>query len=79
MLSGDFADPLCVKMVPALEKNFVTYTVQITEVNGIKWMEIQSPNHLPIHAYPFGTRIHILSNSESKVKVGSEPFTVQRR
>jgi hypothetical protein len=74
---GYFADS-SYTMVHNLEKNLVTYTVQITvstEVAGAK--EIICPDLLPIYASsPFGTRTHILSNPDSEVKVNGKTLTV---
>ena len=71
---GDFVDSSYVKIVPDLKKNIVTYTVQITEVNGVK---VDITGLLPIYASsPFGTRTHILSNPDSNVTVDGKPLTV---
>ena len=68
---GNFADPSYVAMVPNPEKNFVTYSIRLAEVNTI------INNLRPIYASnPFGSRTHILSNPESEVNVDGKPLTV---
>jgi len=55
---GDFADSSYLETIPELKKNTVTYTVRITEVNGVK---VDVTHLLPIYASsPFGTRTHMI-------------------
>jgi hypothetical protein len=70
---GDFVDSSYVKMVPNLKDNSVMYNVRIT----VDRNPITITNLHPIYASnPFGTRTHILSNPDSRVRINGEPLTV---
>jgi hypothetical protein len=74
---GDFVDSSYVKMVPNWKENSVTYNVRITEGNDMDRHPITISNLRPMYASnPFGTRTHILSNPDSKVKINGKPLTV---
>jgi hypothetical protein len=74
---GDFVDSSYVKMVPNWKENSVTYNVRITEGNDMDGHPITISNLRPMYASnPFGTRTHILSNPDSKVKINGKPLTV---
>jgi hypothetical protein len=75
---GDFADSSYVEMVPNLEENIVMYNIQITkDRNGMDRNPITITNLRPMYASsPFGTRTHILSNPDSKLKINGETLTV---
>jgi len=71
---GPFADSAYQEMVPDLMKNCVTYNVRVQGNDG---EQIICPGFCPIFASnPFGTRTHILSNPDSKVKINGSPLVV---